>query len=202
MNPATPNHDAWFHSKFEQASAFFESGDHVRADDICRELLADFVCPRMIHAHAWQLRSLCTKHYWDAKAHLLQCFEVLKKVSSARYEGRSRLLVVAVGTMTWLSFFLLRQNVWAPTDTFCAKFQMPDMYKGVRLDDKSLVDMTKTTQTMLDQLESAWQKKWEKRGLPAPTEPVPIEEETSTEAASTHQPDGDIKEEQKSKSDE
>lgn len=41
MDQATPNHAAWFASRSVRASAFFVCGDRIRANGICRELLAD-----------------------------------------------------------------------------------------------------------------------------------------------------------------
>ncbi|KAK5167710.1 uncharacterized protein LTR77_007409 [Saxophila tyrrhenica] len=76
------NQSAFFQTKYQRAVAAYDQDDSVRADDLCRELTGDFVCPRFIQAHALQLQSLCTRHHWRARSFLVRCLEVLAETPS------------------------------------------------------------------------------------------------------------------------
>lgn len=60
----------------EQAKQAFEQGDIDVADDICKTLVTDFDCPRLIQVSAWQLRSNITKGYWLGRDFLTEALRI------------------------------------------------------------------------------------------------------------------------------
>jgi hypothetical protein len=84
----TQNHTAFFQNKYARACALWEDGKGpnntqrhaARIDDICAELVGDSDCPRLIQVHALELRSLCTKKYFDGRHYLTQALDILSKI--------------------------------------------------------------------------------------------------------------------------
>ncbi|KAK5135698.1 hypothetical protein LTR08_004684 [Meristemomyces frigidus] len=73
------NETAFFFARYEAALTAWNDGFKAEADDICRFLVSDFPCPRFLQVQAWQLRSLCTGQYYDARSYLEHCFPILDK---------------------------------------------------------------------------------------------------------------------------
>jgi hypothetical protein len=72
------NETMFFHSRYNHAVKLFEDGEKEAADDICRYLVLDAVCPPFLKVHSWQLRSLCTLDYFDVREFLGKCFSILQ----------------------------------------------------------------------------------------------------------------------------
>lgn len=81
-----PNTDVrlryFYQSELDSAKWAWRRNDKSNAEEICRSLVTDLACPAFTQIKAWQLRSLCTDQYYDARAHLEEALQICEALSS------------------------------------------------------------------------------------------------------------------------
>ncbi|KAK5136895.1 hypothetical protein LTR08_001817 [Meristemomyces frigidus] len=74
---------AFFVARYDAAATEWKEGHRINADEICRFLVTHFACPPFLQVQAWQLRSLCSGQYYNARSHLESSFVILDKYPRA-----------------------------------------------------------------------------------------------------------------------
>lgn len=73
------NSDRFYVYQYNNALRLFNEGDEATADNECRKLITNILCPRLIQVYAWQLYSLCTTDYWLIKDRLERALAMFER---------------------------------------------------------------------------------------------------------------------------
>ncbi|KAK5119994.1 hypothetical protein LTR85_007070 [Meristemomyces frigidus] len=74
---APDNVARFYWNKFKRARTFFDQQDLPHAQELCLQVIAEWDAPKHAHVQSYQLLSLCTNNYFDAKRFLEEANKIL-----------------------------------------------------------------------------------------------------------------------------